>query len=100
MARALMHNPQMRTFLQEFCSLMGNHFTALADKGDKVKERDASQISETTSSGTCALMWMSIEIVTVRIDPSLVPRLLIEKSLVTTVLIGLQNSTQIEHCLE
>ena len=51
MARA-QHNPQMRTFLQEFCSLMGDHFTTLADKEDNAKGKDVSEISEAASSGT------------------------------------------------
>ena len=51
MARA-QHNPEMRTFLQEFCSLMGDHFTTLADKEDKAKGKYVSEISEAASSGT------------------------------------------------
>ena len=53
LARA-QHNPQMREFLQQFCSLMGDHFTALAEKDDRSKQRSAAQISEVPSPGECA----------------------------------------------
>ena len=30
------NNPEMREFIQEFCGIMGNHFTDYADKQEKV----------------------------------------------------------------
>lgn len=30
-------NPEMQTFLKEFCKLMGSHFTELADKQESKK---------------------------------------------------------------
>ena len=46
-------NPEMQQFLQEFCSLMGDHFTALADKEEKETKPSAEQplIAETTATG-------------------------------------------------
>jgi len=43
---------QLRTFLQEFCALMGEHFTALADKEEKENSsRHTPLISESSTSG-------------------------------------------------
>ena len=49
-------NPEIQRFLQEFCSLMGDHFTTLADKkegvgsGGGVSSKEPL-ISEATTSG-------------------------------------------------
>lgn len=50
---AAQHKPEVRKFLQEFCSVMGDHFTALADKeeGGRARRQTASQITEVPDPG-------------------------------------------------
>lgn len=43
-------NPEVRKFLQEFCSLMGDHFTSLGSSQPAVSEE---HITEQLSEGEC-----------------------------------------------
>ena len=44
---------QLREVLQEFCALMGEHFTVLADKEEKqASSKHTPLISEASASGT------------------------------------------------